>query len=243
NQANASSREDKDIQVKGTVTSKSNGETIPGVNIIIKGTTKGTVTDIYGTYTLDVPEEGTLIFSSIGYSAQEVLINGRTLIDITLEEDMQNLEEVVVIGYGTQKSKDITGSVSSISNEDFADLPVQGVDQALAGLIPGLDVVSTGTQPGFSSLIRLRGNRSFTASNDPLIILNGAPYYGSINDIIHYDIQSIDVLKAAFSTAMYGARGANGVIIITTKSGEIGPSKFILDSYAGPQMPYGRLTF
>src|SRR5690606_946299 len=124
-----------------------------------------------------------------------VSVNRRALIDIILEEDMQNLDEVIVIGYGTQKSKDITGAVSSVSDKDFADLPVQGLDQALAGLIPGLDVVSTGTQPGSNSQTRLRGNRSFTASNDPLIILNGAPFYASINDINPYDIQSIDVLK------------------------------------------------
>lgn len=237
------SPEEKDIEVSGTVSSKSDRETIPGVNIILKGTAIGTVTDMDGTYAVNVPEDGILIFSSIGYSILEVPVNGRTSIDVALEEDMQNLEEVVVIGYGTQKSKDITGSVSSISDKDFADLPVQGVDQALAGLIPGLDVVSTGTQPGFSSQIRLRGNRSFTASNDPLIILNGAPYYGSINDINPYDIQSIDVLKDASSTAIYGSRGANGVIIITTKSGQVGPARFVLESYAGPQVPYGRLPY
>lgn len=235
--------EEQTILVKGTVTSNGSGETIPGVNIIIKGTSIGTITDVYGTYEIDVPEDAVLIFSSIGYATLEVSVNRRALIDIILEEDMQNLDEVIVIGYGTQKSKDITGAVSSVSDKDFADLPVQGLDQALAGLIPGLDVVSTGTQPGFNSQIRLRGNRSFTASNDPLIILNGAPFYGSINDINPYDIQSIDVLKDASSTAIYGSRGANGVIIITTKSGDIGPARFVVESYAGAQFHYGRLPY
>jgi len=233
-----------ELFVSGTVSSQTDEETLPGVTVLVKGTGTGTITNIDGKYSINVAdEEGVLVFSSIGYTTQEIAVNGRSNIDVFMIEDMQNLDEVVVIGYGTQKSRDITGAVSSISEKDFADMPVQSIDQALVGLIPGLDVVSSGTQPGFNSQIRLRGNRSFTASNDPLIILNGVPFYGSINDINPYDIQSIDVLKDASSTAIYGSRGANGVIIITTKSGEVGPPKFILESFAGPQIPYGKLPY
>lgn len=232
------------IAVSGTITSEADGETLPGVTVVVKGTGTGTVIDVDGTYHIEVPnEDDILIFSSIGYTTVELPVNGRSVIDVSLAEDLQNLDEVVVIGYGTQKSKDITGAVSSISEKDFADMPIQGMDEALAGRIPGLDVVSSGAQPDFNSQIRLRGNRSFTASNDPLIIMNGVPFYGSINDINPYDIQSIDVLKDASSTAIYGSRGANGVIIITTKSGEAGPPKFVLESYAGPKLPYGRLPY
>ena len=232
------------ISVRGTVTDLENRYPVPGVNVVIKGTMNGSVTDIDGKYSINAPDaNSTLVFSSIGYTTQEVALNGRSVIDIAMAEDVQSLEEVVVIGYGTQKSKDVTGAVSSISEKDFADMPIQGVDQALAGRIPGLDVVSSGTNPGSNSQIRLRGNRSFTASNEPLIILNGVPFYGSINDLNPDDVQSIDVLKDASSTAIYGSRGANGVIIITTKGGEAGPPKFTLESYAGPKIAYGRLPY
>lgn len=236
-------REDLLITVTGTVVEE-NSQPLPGVNIMEKGTMNGTTTDADGKFLLNVQDDNSvLIFSFIGYTPQEVLVNGRSVINVALAVDIQSLEEVVVIGYGTQKSKDVTGAVSSISESDFADFPVQAVDQALVGLIPGLDVVSSGTNPGFNSQIRLRGNRSFTASNDPLIVLNGVPFYGSINDINPYDIQTIDVLKDASSTAIYGSRGANGVIIITTKSGVTGPPKFMLESYAGPTIAYGRLPY
>ncbi|HEY1006400.1 MAG TPA: SusC/RagA family TonB-linked outer membrane protein, partial [Sphingobacteriaceae bacterium] len=142
-----------------------------------------------------------------------------------------------------QKRKDLTGSVSSVSEKDFADMPVARLDQALTGRVAGLDILSTGGRPGDVSSILLRGKRSFTASNDPLIILDGMPFYGSMNDINPYDVKSIDVLKDASSTAIYGSRGANGVIIITSKRGASGKPTFKVESYGGPQMRYGRLPF
>lgn len=231
-------------QVSGKVTSASDNMALPGVTILVKGTTTGTISDGSGAYSIQVPDEKpVLVFSFLGFLTQEVVVGSKTTLNVTLQTNAKALEEVVVIGYGTQKRSDLTGAVSSVSQKDFADMPVQSMDQVLAGRIPGLDVVSSGTQPGFNSQIRLRGNRSFTASNEPLIILNGMPFYGSMNDINPYDIQTIDVLKDASSTAIYGSRGANGVIIITTKSGETGPPKFVLDSYAGPQLQYGRLPY
>ncbi|MEX2568221.1 MAG: TonB-dependent receptor [Cyclobacteriaceae bacterium] len=220
-----------------------NGAPIPGVTVVVEGTTSGTVTDFDGNFNLDVAEGAVLVISFIGYQTQRIPIGNQTSLDIILREELSALNEVVVVGYGTQEKKDLTGAVSSISSKDFADMPVQGVDKALAGRIPGLDIVSSGTTPGSTSQIRLRGNRSFTASNEPLIILNGVPFYGSINDINPYDIESIDVLKDAASTAIYGSRGANGVIIITSKSGQVGPPKFTLESYAGPKMAYGKLPY
>jgi TonB-linked SusC/RagA family outer membrane protein len=231
-------------QVSGKVTGAPDKVPLPGVTILVKGTTNGTITDGSGAYAIQVPAgQATLVFSFLGFLTQEVAVGNQTTVHVALKEDSKALDEVVVIGYGTQKRSDLTGAVSSVSEKDFADMPIQSVDQALAGRIPGLDVVSSGTQPGFNSQIRMRGNRSFTASNDPLIILNGVPFYGSINDINPYDIQAIDVLKDASSTAIYGSRGANGVIIITTKSGEEGPPQFMLESYAGPKMAYGRLPY
>ena len=232
------------LQVSGTVTAQEDGGALPGVNVLVKGSSTGTVTDVDGNYSINVPNENDiLVFSSIGYTSLEVPVNGRSVIDISLAEDVQSLEEVVVVGYGTQKRSDVTGSVASISAEKIADIPMASISQGLAGRIPGLDIVPTGAGPGANNQILLRGQRSFTASNDPLIILDGSPYYGSMNDINPYDIESINVLKDASSTAIYGARGANGVIIITTKRGSAGPPKFQLESYAGPQLRYGRLPY
>ena len=230
--------------VTGSVTAEADGMGLPGVNVLVKGSSTGTVTDIEGSYSINVPDENdTLVFSSIGYLTQEVPVNGRSVIDISLAEDVQSLEEVVVVGYGTQKRSDITGSVASVSAEEIADIPMTNIGAGLAGRVPGLDIVSSGAGPGAENQILLRGQRSFTASNDPLIILDGSPYYGSLNDINPYDIASVNVLKDASSTAIYGARGANGVMIITTKRGSAGSPKFMLESFAGPQIRYGRLPY
>ena len=227
--------------VSGKVTDSS-GATLPGVSVVVKGTTSGTITDMDGKYSLgNVPANATLQFSFVGMKTQEIAVGGKSMIDMTLTEESIGLDEVVAIGYGNQKKKDITGSVGSISNQDIIDRSVSDVGQALAGRIPGLDVVSSGVNPGDVGTILLRGRRSFVASNDPLVILDGMTFYGSLNDINPYDIKSIDVLKDASSTSIYGSRGANGVIIITTKRGQIGKPKFILESYAGFQKNYGEI--
>nr|WKN39025.1 TonB-dependent receptor [Tunicatimonas sp. TK19036] len=232
------------INVSGTVTSEADGVGIPGVNVLVKSSTIGTVTDIDGQYNLNVANENdTLIFSSIGYVIQEIPVQGNAVIDVVLAEDIQSLEEIVVVGYGAQKRSDVTGSVASISTEEIADIPMTNISNGLVGRIPGLDIVPSGAGPGASTQLLLRGQRSFTASNDPLIILDGSPYYGSLNDINPYDIASVNVLKDASSTAIYGARGANGVIIITTKRGSAGKPSFMVESFAGPQIRYGRIPY
>src|SRR5690554_237746 len=231
------------LTISGTVTDKA-GETLPGVGIRLKDSDIGASTDQNGNYSLSIPNgNGTLIFSYIGFNTQEVAVSGRSSINVELVESSTALDEIVVVGYGTQKRKDLTGSVSSVSADDFADMPVANISQALSGRLAGLDILSSDGSPGEASSILLRGQRSFTASNDPLIILDGMPFYGSINDINPYDINSIDVLKDASSTAIYGSRGSNGVIIITTKRGQTGKPRFLIESYAGIQSRYGRMPY
>jgi TonB-linked SusC/RagA family outer membrane protein len=231
------------ITVTGKV-SDIKGQPLPGVSLKLKGTSIGATTNADGNFSISVPDgNGTLVFSYVGFVTQEIALNGRTRLDVKLAEDSKTLNDVVVIGYGTQKRKDLTGSVASVSEKDFADMPVANISEALGGRIPGLDVMSSGGRPGDPSTVQLRGTRSFTASNDPLIILDGMPFYGSMNDINPYDISSIDVLKDASSTAIYGSRGSNGVIIITTKRGKTGKPKFMIESYAGPQIRYGDLPY
>ena len=196
------------------------GEPMIGVNVLVKGTTNGTITDFDGNFTInDVPAGSTLVVSYIGYLSQEVKA-GQNLI-VVLEEDNKTLDEVVVIGYGTVKRRDLTGSVASVTGEKLAANPVANVAQALQGQLPGVSVIAQDGRPGASMSIRVRGGGSITQSNDPLFIVDGVQV-NSIDDIPADNIESIDVLKDAASTAIYGARGANGVILVTTKGGKEG---------------------
>ncbi len=218
------------INVSGKVKDNS-GQPVIGSSILEKGTTNGTITDVDGNFRLSVKPNAILVISYIGYQTQEMKANRN--MTIILKEDSKALDEVVVIGYGAQKKRDLTGSVASVSDKQFAELAVTDISQALSGRVPGLDVTSGGSNPGDVGSIILRGHRSFVASNDPLIILDGMTFYGSLNDINPYDIKSIDVLKDASSTAIYGSKGSNGVIIITTKRGELGKPQFKLESQFG----------
>lgn len=196
------------------------GEPMIGVNVLVKGTTNGTITDFDGNFTIpDVPAGSTLVVSYIGYLTKEVKA-GSNLI-IVLEEDNKTLDEVVVIGYGTVKRRDLTGAVASVTGEKLAANPVANVAQALQGQLPGVSVTSQDGRPGAGMSIRVRGGGSITQSNDPLFIVDGVQV-SSIDDIPADNIESIDVLKDAASTAIYGARGANGVILVTTKGGKEG---------------------
>ena len=208
------------ITVNGVVNDTA-GEPVIGAGVVEKGTTNGSVTGLDGRFTLSVKPGATLEVSCVGYSTVEVTA-GTEFLTIVLEDSFESLDEAVAIGYGTQKKRDLTGAVASVSEEKFSELPVNDITQALAGRVAGLDITSGGIDPGASSKMVMRGHRSFVATNDPLIILDGMTFNGSLNDINPYDIKSIDVLKDASSTAIYGSKGANGVIIITSKRGSEG---------------------
>jgi TonB-linked SusC/RagA family outer membrane protein len=210
----------------------SGGEPIIGANVMVKGTTIGAATDMNGSYSLTVPASATtLTISYIGMKDSEVPITGN-LIDITMEEDVSSLDEVVVIGYGTMKKRDLTGSVSSVSAETLAAIPVASAVEAITGKMAGVQVLTTEGSPDAEMRIRVRGGGSITQSNDPLFIVDGFPV-STISDIPPTDIESIDVLKDASSTAIYGSRGANGVVIVTTKSGKAGKLRMSYNAYLG----------
>jgi len=211
--------------ITGKVVSDDTPEGLPGVNVILKGTSTGTVTDINGEYSIDVPSnESVLVFSSVGFVKEEIVVGNRSVIDMNLVADIKALEEIVVVGYGTQKKSDLTGSVVSVKSEDIEQQgPKVNVLETIVGLTPGLNLsLNSNTAEQEDVGIQIRGQNSITASNKPLIVLDGVPYAGSLNQLNQNDIESIDVLKDASSTAIYGARGANGVIIITTKQGSEG---------------------
>jgi TonB-dependent starch-binding outer membrane protein SusC len=199
------------------------GTSLPGVNVLLKGTTSGTTSDSDGGYSIQVPgEDAVLVFSFIGYTAVEETAGNRNVIDVTLLPNIQSLTEVVVVGYGTQRQEAVTGSVVSMSGNALRDMPSPNISQALQGRAVGVDISQTSTKPGTAMQIRVRGTRSLLASNDPLIVLDGIPFAGSINDIDPNSIKSIDILKDASATAIYGSRGANGVLLITTNRGTKG---------------------
>lgn len=221
------------LTVTGTV-KDNKGEPLPGVNIVLEGTTQGTVTDIDGKYTIEAPSNGSLIYNFIGFTPVTVAINGRRVVDVNLQPSDISLEEIVVVGYGTQRREAVTGSVASVRGEIMREVPAANITQALQGRISGVDFSQTSSKPGAEMQIRIRGTRSLNASNDPLIVLDGIPFPGSIGDINPNDIRSIDILKDASATAIYGSRGANGVILITTNKGQKGQeAKFSYNSYVG----------
>lgn len=208
-------------QVSGTVTDYTSGEALPGVNILIQGTTTGTITDMSGNFSLSVPSsDAVLVFSFIGYETEEVTVGNQTNISVGMMPDLTTLSEIVVIGYGTQRAEAVTGSVASISGDVLRDVPSSNVTQALQGRVAGVELSQTSTKPGAEMQIRIRGTRSLNATNDPLVVLDGIPFSGSIGDINPNDIKSLDILKDASATAIYGSRGANGVILVTTDRGQ-----------------------
>ena len=206
-------------QVSGIVKDTS-GEPVIGANVIVKGTTNGTITGIDGDFTLsNVKKSDVIVFTFIGYKTEEVKYTGQPSVNVTLKDDTELLDEVVVIGYGTVNKRDLTGSVASVKAEDIAAVPVSSAVEALTGKLAGVNITTTEGSPDAEMKIRVRGGGSLSQDNSPLYIVDGFPV-SSISDIAPSEIQSIDVLKDASSTAIYGARGANGVIIITTKSGK-----------------------
>ena len=224
------------IPVSGTVTSQ-DGEALIGVNIVVKGTTIGAVTDLDGNYTIEAPEGNAILtFSYVGFVEVEVPVENRTGINIVMEEETLNLDEIVVVGYGVKKKSNLIGSVSSISSEDIADRPVSGLSQALQGKSAGVNITSNSGAPGEGVTIRIRGVGTVNNA-DPLYVVDGV-IVENINNLSPNDIESVEVLKDAASAAIYGSRGANGVVLVSTKSGQIGRTrvnvdyKYTMDSYA-----------
>ncbi|RNI31392.1 SusC/RagA family TonB-linked outer membrane protein [Rufibacter latericius] len=221
------------ITVKGKVTDDS-GAGLPGVTVLLKGTTNAAPTDVNGAYSINVPSaNGTLVFSYLGFLPQEVPINNRTTIDVQLGTDSKALDEVVVVGYGTQKRSDITGSVASIPKDRLSNLPVTDITQAIQGTTAGLSISQGSSVPGSSGSIQVRGVNSINASNSPFIVVDGVPFFGALNDLNPNDVESMEVLKDASSVAIYGTRGANGVILITTKRGSTGKPRVSYSGYYG----------
>lgn len=230
----------QNITVKGIV--KDNlGESVIGANVTEKGTTNGMITDLDGNFSLTVQKNATLVISYIGYVTQEIAIKGNTNLNIILKEDSKALEEVVVIGYGTAKKSDVTGSIASVGGDKLQEMPSTNITYALQNRVAGVDMTQTSSQPGATMQIRIRGTRSLTASNDPLVVLDGIPFMGNLSDINPGDIKSMDILKDASSTAIYGSRGANGVILITTNRGAQGtPAKFTYNGYVGAKSVFSK---
>nr|GFC69111.1 hypothetical protein [Tanacetum cinerariifolium] len=232
-------------QATQTVSGRVNGTDgtgIPGVNVIVKGTNVGTVTDVSGNYSVAAAPGSTLVFSFVGFLTQEVPVGREATIGtVTLSSDTKSLDEVKVIGYGTQRAEAVTGSVVSISGAALREVPTANISQALQGRLPGVELTQSSSRPGATMQIRIRGARSLSASNDPLVVLDGIPFPGSIGDINPNDIQSLDILKDASATAIYGSRGANGVILVTTKGGKTGQKAQIsYDSFIGVKTLFAR---
>jgi TonB-linked SusC/RagA family outer membrane protein len=227
-------------KVTGVVVDETNSP-IPGVNVLVKGTTNGVITDFDGKFSI-VPaniQKDVLLFSFIGMETKEVNINGEKVINVQLKSSTLQIEEVVAIGYGTVKKRDVTGSVASVTGKQIMAVPVANLAQALEGRIAGVNVISQDGRPDASISIRVRGGGSISQSNDPLVLIDGVP--GNISDIPAEMVESIDVLKDASSTAIFGARGANGVILITTKRGKAGDVSVSYGGYSKFNTPTGYL--
>ena len=229
----------QNIQIKGTVVSGTDNEPLPGVNVVVKGNTStGTITDFNGTFTLSAPADAILSISYIGFKSQEIAVKGHKDIKIVLQEDAETLDEVVVVGYGVQKKSVVTASIAKVSADDLASTAPVRMDNALKGLASGVTVTSSSGQPGAAAQIRVRGVGTIRTENgaaDPLYIVDGMPLEGGLDYLNPNDIASIEVLKDAASGAVYGARAANGVILVTTKTGKIGKTKVTYDFSYGWQ--------
>lgn len=223
---------DDNRKIKGIIYDEQ-GETIIGASVLIKGEETGTTSDMDGKFTLEAPLGATLVISYIGYHPQEIKVRKRTTLNIILKEDNQLLDEVVVVGYGTVKKSDLTGSVSGVSTRQFKNQPVKRVENILQGRTPGVEVTATSGVPGAGMKVRVRGTTSINKSSDPLYVIDGIISSSGLDGINPSDIQSMEVLKDASSTAIYGSRGSNGVILITTKGGTEGKASITFDASVG----------
>ncbi|WP_207508562.1 SusC/RagA family TonB-linked outer membrane protein [Telluribacter humicola] len=236
-----------DVTVRGTVTDET-GAPLPGVSILVKGTSRGTTTDVNGTFSIAVPDQSAvLVFSFVGYETMETPVGNNTNLNIQLATNVKALSEVVVVGYGTQSKRDVTGSISSLNTQVVKDMPITNIGEGMAGRMPGVLVQQASGSPGSGPAIKIRGLGSISAGNGPLIVVDGQPLNpgdpitgnlisgSGLNLINPNDIESVDVLKDASATAIFGSRGANGVVMITTKRGKAGKSTVSFDYYTGIQ--------
>ena len=227
-------------RVTGRVVSEA-GQPVPKVSVVVKGTTNGVTGNDNGDFEINAPANGTLVISSVGYTTLDVPINSRASIEITLKALSGSMSEVIVVGYGTQRKEAVTGSVASINGDKMREIPAPNISQALQGRLAGVEMTQTSTRPGATMQIRVRGTRSLSADNNPLIVLDGIPFIGSIADINPNDIKSIEVLKDASATAIYGSRGANGVILVTTEKGTRNRKPRIsYNTYTGAQKVFAK---
>ncbi|HAR39723.1 MAG TPA: SusC/RagA family protein, partial [Porphyromonadaceae bacterium] len=231
----------QNVTLRGTVADVA-GDPLIGVTVQVQGSTTGTVTDVDGNFTLlNVSPDAMIEVSYVGMRQQVIRLNGRTSLQVVLEEDTELLEEVVVVGYGTMRREAVTGSVSSMQGNVLRDVPTGNVTTALQGRLPGVQMQQSSSKPGADMQIRIRGTRSLNADNNPLVVLDGIPFAGTLSDINPNDIKSIDILKDASSTAIYGSRGANGVIMITTFKGIAGQKASVsYNAYYGSKTLYNR---
>ena len=246
----------QDRIVTGTVTSADDNQTVPGVNIIVKGTTNGTATDANGKYTISVGADAILIFTGVGFSTVELPVGAKSVIDIALSTDVTSLSEVIVTGYGTQDKREITAAISSLGSDALSKIATTSTLEGMKGQIAGVDVLQNNGRPGSNAAVLIRGRRSLNASNDPLFVVDGVPVSSGtsagtdgvvstsgsnpLNDFNPNDIQSIEVLKDAAATAIYGSRGANGVVLITTKRGKSGKTNVSYSGNYGVAQPFSK---
>ncbi|MEO6980690.1 MAG: TonB-dependent receptor, partial [Mucilaginibacter sp.] len=214
---------------------------VSGASIVVKGLSTGANSDNKGAFEINANPKSTLIISSVGYVDKEVSVKGNSFLNVTLTQSKNELSEVVVVGYGTQRKEAVTGSVASINGEKLREIPAPNISQSLQGRLAGIQISQTSTKPGATMQIRIRGSRSLTADNNPLVVLDGIPFPGSLADLNPDDIKSLDVLKDASATAIYGSRGANGVILVTTNKGQRGgKSRISYNGYYGAQTLFAR---
>ena len=224
--------------VKGTVTSEADNESLPGVSVVVQGTTRGTETDFDGKYAIEVKSGDVLVFSYLGYAQKTLAITGQTTADVSLAEDASELDEIIVVGYGTRKKSQISGAVAKIGGAEVAAVQTARVDDALAGKLAGVLIQNQDGSPGAAPKIQIRAASSISGASSPLIVVDGFPISGGIETINPNDIESLEVLKDAASAAIYGSRGANGVILVTTKKGKSGKTTFSYNAYTSTSSKY-----
>jgi TonB-linked SusC/RagA family outer membrane protein len=227
------------LHVRGRVLNE-DGKPVPKASVTVKGQKMGVACDEEGNFVISAPSNGVLVVSSVGYTAAEIPVKNRTELTLTLKAASNVVNDVVVIGYGTQRKKDVTAAVATISGEKVNEVPAVDISRALQGRIAGVQMTQTSSKPGSGMQIRIRGTRSLNATNDPLIVLDGIPFIGTLNDISPSEIKSVDILKDASATAIYGSRGANGVILVTTNKGVAGQkARVSYNGYAGLKKIWG----